>query len=195
MAPSWHDFKIVTGTLCKKWNLSENKLSRQWKTKVLISLSGRTADMHLYYIFEAILILFLVIFEDDKNDNFLRGDKSFWTLKRTKSHQNRVNDVTSKHLLCHFRTSKKVKRAFYKCNLLIYLPFVKNTRNISLETCKSCKQTHVCALVCLPDLQVSWEIFPVFLIKGGLISISFHLHKSYQAPLLAITHTAFLSDF
>ena len=31
----------------------------------------------LYYILEAILILFLVIFEDDKSDNFLRGDKSF----------------------------------------------------------------------------------------------------------------------
>ena len=26
----------------------------------------------LYYIFEAILILFLVIFEDDKSDNYLR---------------------------------------------------------------------------------------------------------------------------
>ena len=41
----------------------------------------------IYYIFIAILMLFLVIFEDDKSDNFLRGDKSFRTLKRTKSRQ------------------------------------------------------------------------------------------------------------
>ena len=39
----------------------------------------------IYYIFEALLILFLVIFEDDKSDNFLIGGKSFRTLKRTKS--------------------------------------------------------------------------------------------------------------
>ena len=30
-----------------------------------------------------------------------------------------------------------------------------------LETCKSCKQTHACPLVCLPDLQCPLEIFPV----------------------------------
>ena len=60
-----------------------------------------------YYIFEAILIVFLVIFEDDKNDNFFRGDKSFQMLKRTKSRQNRI---MSKHLLRPLRTSKKVKR-------------------------------------------------------------------------------------
>ena len=42
---------------------------------------------HVYYIFIAILMLFLVIFEDDKSGNFLRGDKSFRTLKRTKSRQ------------------------------------------------------------------------------------------------------------
>ena len=41
----------------------------------------------VYNIFKAILILFLVIFEDDKSDNFLRGDKSFRTLKRTESRQ------------------------------------------------------------------------------------------------------------
>ena len=44
-------------------------------------------DIYLYYIFEAILIPFLVIFEDDKSDNFLRGDKSFRTLKGTQSRQ------------------------------------------------------------------------------------------------------------
>ena len=41
----------------------------------------------IYYIFIAIVMLFLVIFEDDKSDNFLRGDKSFQKLKRTKSRQ------------------------------------------------------------------------------------------------------------
>ena len=62
----------------------------------------------LYYIFEAMLILFfsiylylycitpsrglgagnfLLIFEDDKSDNFLRGDKSFRRLKRTELSQ------------------------------------------------------------------------------------------------------------
>ena len=51
--------------------------------------------------------------------------------------------------------------------ILMYLHFVKNTGNISLETCKSGKQTCACALVCLPDLQLSREIFPVFLPKVG----------------------------
>ena len=79
---------------------------------------------NLYYIFEAILILFIVIFEDDKSDNFLRGDKSFRTLKRTESRQKRANDVTSKHQLRHFRTSLKVKldifvNVIYKLILLL----------------------------------------------------------------------------
>ena len=43
--------------------------------------------INIYYIFIAILMLFLVIFEDDKSDNFLRGDESFRALKRTKSRQ------------------------------------------------------------------------------------------------------------
>ena len=51
------------------------------------------------------------------------------------------------------------------------LHLVKNTGNISLETFKSCKQTLACALVCLLDLQLAREIFPVFLTKGGVIYI------------------------
>ena len=34
--------------------------------------------------------------------------------------------------------------------------------SISLETCKSYKQTRAFALVCLLGLQLSWEIFPIF---------------------------------
>ena len=41
----------------------------------------------IYYIFGAISIPFSVIFEDDKSDNFLRGDISFRMLKRTESRQ------------------------------------------------------------------------------------------------------------
>ena len=41
----------------------------------------------IYYSFGAIMIFFLVIFEDDKSGNFLRGYKSFRTLKRSKSLQ------------------------------------------------------------------------------------------------------------
>ena len=52
-------------------------------------------EVHIYYIFIAILMLILVIFEDDKSGNFLRGDKSFRTIKQTESHQNRANDVTT----------------------------------------------------------------------------------------------------
>ena len=37
----------------------------------------------LYYTFKASLILFIVVFEDDKSGYFLRGDKSFRTLKHT----------------------------------------------------------------------------------------------------------------
>ena len=42
----------------------------------------------LYYTFKASLILFIVIFEDDESGNFLRGDKSFRTLKHTEACQN-----------------------------------------------------------------------------------------------------------
>ena len=50
----------------------------------------------LYYIFIAILMLFLVIFEIDKSADFLRGDKSFRTLKWAKSRQkqNELRNVT-----------------------------------------------------------------------------------------------------
>ena len=37
---------------------------------------------NIYYIFIAALIIFLVIFEDDKSVIFLRGDKSFRMLKQ-----------------------------------------------------------------------------------------------------------------
>ena len=49
-----------------------------------------------YYI----LILFIVIFEDDKSDNFFRAPS------RTKS---KANDVMSKHQLRHLGTSLQVK--------------------------------------------------------------------------------------
>ena len=39
--------------------------------------------LHFHTYFDAIL----VIFEDDKSNNFRRGDNSFPTLKRTKSRQ------------------------------------------------------------------------------------------------------------
>ena len=41
-------------------------------------------------------------------------------------------------------------------------PFVKKTGNISRGSCKSGKQTSALARVCLQDLQVLREIFPVF---------------------------------
>ena len=50
-------------------------------------------------------------------------------------------------------------KTFHSCELSI---LKKNTRTISLENCKSCKQTRACALICLPDLQLFREIFPVF---------------------------------
>ena len=72
----------------------------------------------LYYIFEAILILFIVIFEDDKSDNFLRGDKSFRTLKLSESRQkqstwrNVIASITS------FQDVIKGKNVhFCKCNI------------------------------------------------------------------------------
>ena len=55
--------------------------------------------------------------------------------------------------------------------------------NISLETCKSYKQTHAFALVCFPNLQLSVEIFPVFYTKDGLISILKDL--SQWSPVLS----------
>ena len=50
-------------------------------------IRGKGCKKHVYYLSVAILMLFFEIFEDDKTGNFLRGDKSFRTLKRTKSRQ------------------------------------------------------------------------------------------------------------
>ena len=110
------------------------------------------------YIFEAILILFLVIFKDDLSGNLIRGDKSFRMSKRTRPRQS-INYV--------ILGRKEVKRAFLSIN---YLSFVKNTGNIILETCKSFTQIRPCALVRLHDLQLPHEILPIVLTKGGLIS-------------------------
>ena len=55
-----------------------------------------------------------------------------------------------------------------------------------LETCKSYKQTHACPLFCLPDLQLPLEIFPVFLTKGGFISI-YNIFKATVIQFLLIS--------
>ena len=60
---------------------------------------------------------------------------------------------------------------------------VENTVNISRGSCKSCKQTSAHARVCLQDLQVPREIFPVFLTQGRLIYI-LHLQKNVRFYLL-----------
>ena len=60
-----------------------------------------------------------------------------------------------KIMIIYEGTNNLVSGAFLKClSILINLPFVKTTGNISLGTCQSCKQTRACALVCLPDLQL-----------------------------------------
>ena len=51
-----------------------------------------------------------------------------------------TNDVTLQYKLHHFRTSEKPNMV-NKCNMLINVSLVENTGNISLETCKSYKQT------------------------------------------------------
>ena len=62
------------------------------KFKVDTAIFWRSENLGLfkivYYIFIAVFILFLEIFKDNKSGNFLRGDKSFRTLKCTKSCQN-----------------------------------------------------------------------------------------------------------
>ena len=67
--------------------MTELQKDRQGKSSIAPTFSKRGYNNYIYYIFLAILILFLVIFEDDKSDNFLRGDKSFRTLKRTELRQ------------------------------------------------------------------------------------------------------------
>ena len=61
---------------------------------------------------------------------------------------------------------------------------VKDTGNISRGSCKSGKQTSAHARVCLQDLQVPMEIFPVFLTKGRLIYI-LYLQKCPFLPSMA----------
>ena len=58
-------------------------------------------------------MLFLVIFKYDKSGDFLRGDKSFRTLKRTKSRKSRTNDVMLKYHLRPFGMSQKVKMGIF----------------------------------------------------------------------------------
>ena len=122
--------------------------------------------------FIAILMLFLVIFEDDKSGNFLRGDKSFRTLKRTKSRQKqskgRSVKVSFTSLLEKVKTDIFVN-VIYK---LIYL-LLKIQEIFTSGLANLVKQTRACALVCFHDLQLPREIFPgpVFSTKGGLISI------------------------
>ena len=60
---------------------------------------------------------------------------------------------------------------------------VKNTGNISRGSCKSGKQTSAHARVCLQDLQVPREIFPVFLTKRRFIYI-LHLQKCPFLPFM-----------
>ena len=55
--------------------------------------------------------------------------------------------------------------------IMINPPLVENTGNISRGSCKSCKQTSAHVRVCLQDLQVPREIFPVFLTQGRLVYI------------------------
>ena len=98
----WRTFAIYFCPGYRKSALTEDQLKKKQqrdnkrkqmahekreKDKVQISFATRKPE---YYIFEAILILFLVIFEDDKSDNFLRGDKYFRMLKRTESRQKTV---------------------------------------------------------------------------------------------------------
>ena len=56
-------------------------------------------------------------------------------------------------------------------------PLVRNKGTISRECCKSDKQTGAHVRVCLQDLKVSRERFPVFLTKGRLFCI-LHLKMS-----------------
>ena len=48
----------------------------------------------IYYNLEAIFIPFLLIFEDDESGNFLKGNKSFRTLKRIKMRQKTTRQMT-----------------------------------------------------------------------------------------------------
>ena len=56
----------------REWNKNWAKMK-----DMTLKFQKKISKIYIYYIFEAILILFLVILEDDKSDNFLRGDKSF----------------------------------------------------------------------------------------------------------------------
>ena len=51
-------------------------------------------------------MLFLVILEDDKSGNFLRGDKPFLHRNARSRAKSRINDVASKYHLRHFRKVK-----------------------------------------------------------------------------------------
>ena len=85
-----------------------------------------------------------------------------------------TDDVILQYKLRHFQTSEKQKKKKKKKSL------VQNTGNISLELCKSYKQSRVFAFVCLLDLQLSREAFPVT--KDGI-----KLYLSYQTPSILVS--------
>ena len=65
-------------------------------------------------------------------------------------------------------------------------PIVDNPLLATLGTCKFCKQSRVCALVCLHDLQLPREIFPVFSTTGGLIFILSRKNADYHSSHMFI---------
>ena len=65
--------------------------------------------------------------------------------------KSRTNDVTLKYHLCHFGTSQKGKNGHF-INVIYKLIYLL----LRIQgTCKSCKQTRACALVCLPSGNIS----------------------------------------
>ena len=108
-------------------------------------------------------MLFLVIFEGNKNGIFLSEKtitfKSYIIPWRTKIG---TNDVALQYKLRYFQTSEKPKQAILINVILSWCIFSLNTGNIARETCKSYKQTPAFSLVCLLDLQLSREMFPYF---------------------------------
>ena len=76
----------------------------------LHNVTGCNYVMCIYItFFEAILILFIVIFEDDKSDNFLRGDKSLSNVKTQRVAPKQIKCHNVKASITSFQASLKVK--------------------------------------------------------------------------------------
>ena len=129
------------------------------------SETPKTGFLKTRLIFKTTLMLFLVIFEEDKSDTYVITLEEINPLevKKHQLHQNQNKLHGAKVSITSLKDVKK-KRG-HSNNKLIYL-LLKIQEIFQSRLANFVNKFCAWALTCLSDLQLSLEIFPVFLTKG-----------------------------